>query len=360
MNRSMRRASIAIVALGAACLGCPKPPGEGALAFKTTVGTVAIANGNVERILTTTGTVRAREHAKMLAEAGGTLQLLRNPVTGRRFAIGDEVTEGQLIAIVAAEELRTSSRLDARAQALEKAEAEHDRNRRLRDEGLVSDTRIAELASALSNARAEYENALLQQSKARVVAPLSGVLTSVTTAADGEFVTERSTLAEVMRFDEVLVDLDLGAGEVLGVAPGMQVRIVPPTQGGSLAGVAEPVTGDIERVAPAIDPTSRTFRVEAGIDNRDHRLRPGMFVRADIVLDRRVDVLVVPSAALVNRDGEWIAFVVEAQRAVKRTVEIGLASETSAEVMTGLRAGDLVVTSGQDTLQDGTNVQVRQ
>jgi RND family efflux transporter MFP subunit len=351
---------MAVSALMAACLGCPKAPGDGALAFKTTVGTVAIASGNVEQILTTTGTVRAREHAKMLAEAGGSLELLQNPVTGRRFAIGDEVKEGQLIAIVAAEELRTSSRLDARKQALTKAESEHARNQRLRDEGLVSDTRFAELESALSNARAEYENAVLQQSKARVVTPLSGVLTSVTAAADGEFVTERSTLAEVMRFDEVLVDLDLGAGDVLSVAADMQVRIVSPGQGGSLAPAVTPISGRIERVAPAIDPASRTFRVEVGIDNRDHRLRPGMFVRADIVLDSRVDVLVVPATALRNQDGKWVAFVVEAQRAVMRQVELGLASEDSVEIVSGLRAGDLVVTAGQDTLQDGASVQVRQ
>ena len=83
------------------------------------------------------------------------------------------------------------------------------------------------------------------------------------------------------------------------------------------------------------------------------------FVRAEIVLDSRQDVPVIPTDAVVNRGGKWVVFVVEAQRAQLREVELGLVSEETIEILGGLNVGEKVVVTGQDTLQDGAKVLLR-
>lgn len=346
------RGHVALLALAACVAGCAPDVQEAQLEFRATVSAEGVRKGAVERILTTTGTVRPVREAKVIVESAGKIQVARAPGAGRRLQVGDEVRRGQALAAVASEELRTSSRVAARKKSLETAQADYDRNLRLYEEGLISDIQVAEFETKLENARADYQNALLQESKGRLESPLSGVLTQVTNMADGSYASTGTVVAEVMDFDEVFVDLDLGSGEVMDVRPGQRVRV----QSYSSPHVFE---GEVLRIAPAIDPKSRTFRVEVSATNPERRLRPGMFVRADIVVEDRKEATVVPTDAVVSREGSWYVFVVEAQRAHLREVELGLVSDLTAEVVDGLAVGEQVVVTGQDTLQDGARVIVR-
>lgn len=348
-STSLRLALLAATALLTSA--CTPDTGEQTVEFKATVTVAEARNGTVEQLLSTTGTVRAREEAKLVAEGTGALRLGRDPATGRRLAVGDAVRRGQLIAIVAADDVRAQARLSARKQVLEAAESEFARTQKLFEEGVVSQLVLDEKRSALANARADIQQALLQEGKSSLESPLDGYLTKVTTAADGETLSTGTVVAEVMDFDECVVDLDLGSGEVMDVKPGLPVRVRNYASERVFEGV-------IERIAPAIDPVSRTFRVEVGVSNPDHALRPGMFVKADVVLQSKAEVLTVPSAAVVSREGRWTVFVVEAQTARLRPVDVGLAQEDVAEIVKGLSSGERVVISGQDTLKDGARVVV--
>lgn len=351
MRRSRAVATlVAVVAVGGSA--CTPDEPEAQLDFRATVSVEGATKGTVERVLTTTGTVRARQEAKIGVETPGELQLARNPVTRERLRVGDAVAAGQLLAVVAGDEIRTSSRLEARRTALARAEADYERNRALHEQGLVSQQVIDEQSNALASARAELDNALLQVGKARLTAPFSGIISKVTTAADGERLGAGVIVAEVVEFDEVFVDLDLGSGDVLDLAPGLPVRL-------RSYDAARVFDGVVERIAPAIDPASRTFRVEVRARNPEHALRPGMFVKAEVVLESRADTLVVPTSSIVERDGKTSVFVAEAQRVELRSVDLGLVSEATTEIRSGLALGERVVVSGQETLQDGSRVNVR-
>jgi RND family efflux transporter MFP subunit len=338
----------ALIVAASACVACaPKPPSAD-LDYRANVVAAKVALGDVERVLAATGVVRATEEAKVVTEAGGRIRLERAPGTTRKLAVGDRVRHGQVLAVVAAAELGVNARIEARRSTLEFARADLERHRRLRDEGLDPQTAFLDAQNRLATAQAEYDAARLAEGKSRVLAPIDGVVTMVTNAADGEYVNERTVIAEVMDFARVIVDLDLGAGEVLDVKPGQEARIRPP------AGEA-PARGVVERVAPAVDRTSRTFRVEVGLDNPGW-LRPGMLVRADLVLAARTQVPVVPTAAvLVAGDGPQV-FVVDGQVASRRAVGVGLSSEATTEIVSGLAVGDVVVVEGHETLSDGSRV----
>jgi RND family efflux transporter MFP subunit len=341
---------LVLLAVGAvACGGGASAP---ELEFRASVTTAAVTKGDVERLVRTTGTVRAEREAKVVVETGGRLQMAQAPGAGRRWAVGDAVARGQLIAVVAADEVEVTARLQARRQALEAAEAEFERQQDLHDQGLSTRLAFEQAQTTLQNARADYRQGLQQSGRSRLVAPIDGVLSKVTTAADGEILATATLVAEVMDFRSVLVDLDLGASEVADIRPDQAVRLrESPT--------AKPLPATVLRVAPAIDPTSRTFRVEVGAGNVEGRLRPGLFVKAEVVLETHRDVVVAPTRAVVSRDGKWIVFVVDGPTAQLREVEVGLVQEDVAEVTRGLQAGERVVTTGQDTLKDRARVIVR-
>jgi RND family efflux transporter MFP subunit len=346
------KARLAVVALALLAAACSQPPAEDATNYRATVTTRPAARGRIERTLVGTGTVRAESAATLVTEASGKLSIGRNPRTHRRWAIGDEVRTGDLLGTIAPAELSTQARLEARRAALRAAEADQERHAKLHEQGLLSDLEMAQQDTKLADARAELRAAELQESKSQLHAPIGGVITSITNAPDGEFIGERQEVAQVMEFGDLIVDLDLGSAEILDVARDQSVRVVVP-------GSDVSAEGRVARLAPAIDPKTRTFRVEVVLPKPDPRIRPGMFVRAEIVLEAHDQALLVPTAAVVVRRGVPVVFVVEAQRASQHAVKLGLSSDESAEVLEGVSDGQPVVVTGQDTLDDGVKVVVR-
>jgi len=131
----------------------------------------------------------------------------------------------------------------------------------------------------------------------------------------------------------------------------------------SVAGVAEPVTGQITLVSPTVKPASRTASVEITIDNSSHKLRPGAFARVVIPLKiHKNTVLVRRSAIIDDREskelGSKYAFIVDKDKIIKRKVETGIAQGDTIEVVSGIQAGEKVVTAGQNLVKDGEIVKV--
>jgi len=98
--------------------------------------------------------------------------------------------------------------------------------------------------------------------------------------------------------------------------------------------------------------------VEVEVRQKDGGLRPGMFVRTRIVVERHEKVPVVPLHAVVTRGGDKVVFVVDKQRAVQRRVVVGLGDDEVVEIREGVKAGESLVTTGYETLVDGARVRV--
>ena len=112
------------------------------------------------------------------------------------------------------------------------------------------------------------------------------------------------------------------------------------------------------RLSPAMDPQTHTFRAEVDVDNARRLLRPGMFVEAAIIVERRTGVSVVPRDAVTDRAGRTVVFVIDGQRAVRRNVSLGLGDDDQVEVREGVESGERIVVRGLETLTDGTRVRV--
>ena len=123
--------------------------------------------------------------------------------------------------------------------------------------------------------------------------------------------------------------------------------------------------GVITFVAPTVDPETRTLRIKAQVDNSGELLRPGLFARVSLGVDRREGVLMVPAESLLQRVGGASLYLVrtdgEGEEVVERvSVETGTTAGDMVEIRGGIRAGDRVVRRGHGGLANGMVVVVRE
>ncbi|TKJ40458.1 hypothetical protein CEE37_09085 [candidate division LCP-89 bacterium B3_LCP] len=116
--------------------------------------------------------------------------------------------------------------------------------------------------------------------------------------------------------------------------------------------------GWIKRISPVVDPATGTCKVTIGIKDPHNKLRPGMFVSAEVVIATHDEALLVPKNALIyENDFKWVYVVVDSL-ALKKRIEIGFSNGNRFEALQGLNQGDQVVVVGQTTLKDSSAVNI--
>lgn len=187
-----------------------------------------------------------------------------------------------------------------------------------------------------------------------VRAPFSGHISARGITA-GEYVATTTRLFTLDRLEPLRLILQLPESAAAEIRKGLEVRAEVSAYPGTV------FLGKVTAVNLSVDPASRAFAVEATFENRDHRLRPGMFASARIAQGRETRVLEVPASALTGdgrTEGRRI-WVVQDGRARLRVVQVAAVREGVAAIETGLRVGDRVVASGAEGLRDGVRVVMR-
>jgi membrane fusion protein (multidrug efflux system) len=117
--------------------------------------------------------------------------------------------------------------------------------------------------------------------------------------------------------------------------------------------------GTIERVGPSVASDSRSFPIEASIDNSQGAIKPGSFARVSILTQKVETMLTVPESAVIAFAGTPRVFVVQAGKALERVIEIAGKLRDRVLVAKGLQEGEQVVTTGVELLVDGKAVAIR-
>ena len=95
------------------------------------------------------------------------------------------------------------------------------------------------------------------------------------------------------------------------------------------------------------------------IQNNDLKLRPGMFVKADIVVDRADSAIIIPKDVVQSTRRRKLVFIVDKNTAILRNIKTGMEDENNIEVLEGLRENDNLVTKGFETLKENSKVKVQ-
>lgn len=321
---------------------------------------VAVENVSVATLedrIVTTGTLRAPEIVTMSVLDNGVLEIM-NGKDGRRLAEGDTVKAGDEIARIVGEDVRIAARLAAAQSSFEAASAELEATRQIYARGLINKTTLDGMESKYEIAKADLERARRTENRNRMLTPIDGVIlklardTDGQLLANGQLVTVGQLVAQIAPLATLIADVDLIGSDIAAVRVGLEARAR------YHAWDEHTFKGKVLRLAPTVDQRTRALRAEVEIDNPDRRLRPGMFVEVTLIGERRDNVPVVPRAAVADRGGRRVVFVLEGQRVAMREVTLGLGDDQLVELRRGVEAGERVVVRGLETLTDQMPVRV--
>jgi RND family efflux transporter MFP subunit len=329
-----------------------------AVEFRVPVTVRDVTVGTVEDLIVATGTLRALESAQVRVETTGFLTVARG--AAGRLAEGDRVRAGQVIAEVTGRDVALESRLAATRKRYESAQRVLEARRKLFAEGLVPEEEVREAETQVEEARLELDRSQLTEDRTQLTAPISGMILSLARddsglpVADGQRLERGFVIARIAPTATLIADVDLVGPDLARAEIGLEARLR------HYAWEGERFRGRLVRLAPSIDPVTRTVKAEIEVDNADGRLRPGMFVEVTLVADRREGVPVVPREAVAERGGARVVFVLSGQRVTRREVVTGLGDDEVVEIRQGLEPQERVVVRGLETLSDGTRVRVSQ
>ena len=212
----------------------------------------------------------------------------------------------------------------------------------------------------LKAAQAQAELAGLQLSFTRIRSPLAGRVAKVL-IDQGNLASRATPLLALVQDDPLLLRIPVPERHYAAFSAGWR-NITARVRLDAVPGLDE-LTGGIASISPTVDPASRTFTVEVRLANREGRLKPGMYADVEFVLERRLEALLAPAAALVERGGRTGVFIVEpGSNPVARFREIAAGNRTQGEVeiVRGLDGGERIVVEGNAFLEDGQRVAPRE
>jgi RND family efflux transporter MFP subunit len=328
--------------------------------------------GEAEEKLSYGGSLMAKSSVDLLAKVEGRLESLA-------VDVGDWVKEGELIARIEKDEIAEVVReaeaalevaqatlrgkeveMKNLARQLERAEELLKRQLIARQEfdtvqtqSLTAQAQTDLARAQVAQRRAILQNAQIRLSHTEVHSPISGYV-GKKLLDRGAMVKGNTPIVSLVSLDPVRTVISLVEKDYARVNPGLEAAIAIDAYPG------QSFVGRVVRVSPIMDRDTRTADIEIEIPNRNKVLKPGMFARVSLTLERKERRFLVPQAALVRtNDAVGVYKVERKQRRVKFTpVEIGITDSGNVEVIRGVAEGDLVVTYGAQFLKDGARVQI--
>ncbi|OHC93132.1 MAG: efflux transporter periplasmic adaptor subunit, partial [Sphingomonadales bacterium GWF1_63_6] len=278
--------------------------------------------------------------------------VLSAPVTERitsiNFADGEYVKNGQVIATLAVGQEKAELAA-AEAQALQ-ARQQLDRVQSLKTRGFATASSLDQQLALANAARASADQARASIGDRVIRAPFAG-WASLRTVSPGSIVSAGTAIATVSDVSRIKLDFTIPETRLSSIRAGQPIKAI------SAAWPDRPYNGTIATIDPAIDPATRAVRVRAILPNPDRTLKPGMLLTVSVA-SRQRQSLALPELAIVG-DGEDRFVFVLGDRKVKRIkVETGIRQDGKVEILSGLKAGQQVVTEGVVKLSDGITVRL--
>ena len=355
-------AALTVIVLAGACKKKADAPagragGRGRMQFPVDVQKVEVRS--LVYTVTAVGSVDAFEKVQVTARVSGAVDRVR-------FAEGEFAQAGQVLVEIETERYRLA--LESAQAALEKAEAskadaEAGLKRRVaviaQNPGLIPGeevetwrTKVLTAASEVAQTRSSLNTAKLNLSDAFVKAPISGII-QTRTVQTGQYIQTGTVLATLVRRDPLLLRFRVPERDAARIKPGQKAVF-------RVREDSREFTAKVVHVAETADDTSRLVDITANIDDTsDKSLRPGSFAEISVPVASPGQAPVIPVGSVRPSERGFIAYVVEADKAVERILTLGMRSaDGQVEVLSGLTGGETLVVRGNEALSNGVSVRI--
>ncbi|MDF1572718.1 MAG: efflux RND transporter periplasmic adaptor subunit [Bacteroidales bacterium] len=316
------------------------------------VGVTEVSTADIEEFINTTGTVNAMKEATLNSEISGEYRLQVNPATGRKYAIGDRVKAGATIIRLEDEEYYNGLRLKSKEVDYEISKQEYEKQQSLYEKGGATLRELKNAEINLINTEYDIEAGKINLAKMSVNAPFTGVISDLTYFTEGSQIPNGTELVKVIDYDALYLETNLPEKYYGNIEQGFKVYITSYTNPG------DTLIGQITQISPQIDPESRTFKCFVEVNNSKRILLPGMFVRADMVVNSSEQTIVIPRDIIITFNRQQMVYVVDKGVAKARFITTGLENDAQIEVTTGLEVGESIVSKGFETLRNDSKVRI--
>lgn len=302
------------------------------------VEVVALQRGTIEGVLRFSVNLEAENEVSVYSEAARRVQELR-------VEEGDEVRKGDVLLRLQDDEQRAN--LAQVESELAKVQREYERQKRLHEQGLVSEEAYNNATYEIEQLRYRLDEAQRQLSYTEVRAPINGIITRRLVGL-GDTVTINQQLFDLVDFDSIVARIFVPEKELERLQVGQPARVRAPALGNV------ELSGRVLRIAPVVDPRSGTVKVTVAIPRSPGvGLRPGLYVDVTLVTETYRDAVLVPKQALVYDNDQIYVFRLRDDLRVERLLlEPELEDKNFVKPQAGLDAGDRLVVAGQAGLKD--------
>lgn len=295
---------------------------------------------NVE--VTAVGTLRADETVMIRPEIAGRVATIH-------FREGQTVNAGDPLVTLDQDEYKAQLAGSTAQVGLD--ESSYRRLQDLQRKNLTSQQVLDEAKARLDASRAQQELNRVRLDKTVIRAPFAGTV-GLRLVSPGAYVKPGDDMANLESLGSMKLDFRVPETYLarLSVGQTLAARVD--------AYPDQDFEGTIYAIDPALDPETRTVLLRARVPNRGNKLRPGLFARVSLVLERRENAMVVPEQAIVPLGQTPFVYRVVDGKAVMTPIKLGLRRPGQVEILEGLKDGDLIVIDGQLKIRDGAPVAV--
>lgn len=296
------------------------------------------------------------------ADPSRTINILP-PLTGRltdlKVRLGDRVVRAQQLALIRSPDLEQAyADVDKARDALALAQRAQDRARGVYDAGATATKDLEQAESGVAQAKAEFNRAEArlkiigagaeqgQFRSATIVAPMSGVVTALATAA-GAYINDATvSLMTIANLESVWVTANVPENLIRMISPGEDVSVLMPAYPG------QTLHGTVSVVGAVVEADTHRTKVRIRFANPGEKLKPNMYANAVFSVPQDSQVVVPNSAILMNNDSTTVFVEVAPWTFTRREVELGAEDDDATRIRGGLKAGERIVVKGGILLND--------
>jgi len=206
----------------------------------------------------------------------------------------------------------------------------------------VTQAQVRQAQSALNIVKAQLDNTIIR-------APIGGKVTAIL-AKTGEMISSAVPILTILDVSELYVKSGISEKDIASVRISQEVEILidafPRNQ----------FKGEVVTKGAAVDPQSKTLEIRIKIIDPETEIPPGVFARANILIEKKANTLIIPDTALTRKKDGLFVFVVNGEMVEKRTVTTGITRNKQVEILQGLQKDEEIVILGNITLEDGDRI----
>jgi membrane fusion protein (multidrug efflux system) len=309
------------------------------------VEAATIRLGNAASVFRTTTILEADLESAVTSKASGIVLKIN-------VEVGDIVEAGDVLAILESDVQQL--RFESANANYQKSLNNYERAKSLLKKGLANKESVENLKFETRSLKTNLSQANLDLDFTKIKAPISGTITK-RNVKKGNLIQLNTQVYEIVDFNSLQAVINVPEDKWNLFKNGLEANF-------NFTSLADVIKGTIMRVDPIVDSATGTFKVVVDIDDsqqQNYNLRPGLFGKTEIILDKRENTLLVSKDAVIREDETAYLYEVNEDNSItKRSISIGYEMDDDLEILSGIAVDKRVVTTGKNNVSEESTVEV--